>query len=236
MRQEIVDTIPMASSYAGICLAFSFIGFVAQQPTVHFHEYSFPEAVVEIGGHFVFGALAAFPLMGTRSALIGGSFAVVIDVDHLLGALNLNVSSRPDHSLVFAVVGSGLVWLISRRYFGAKNPRAALAAALAVPISALAHLSYDVLAAYTVFGGKGFSFPLLIPFNYTLIPFPFWSWTVFEFLALAVALSFRKSKWSKDRTGAWEPSSRRGRPGYQSRHIPRFHCRSLAAAPILELK
>jgi len=59
--------------YVALAIAFSFMGFVAQQPTVHFHEYSLPEAVLEVGGHFLFGAVAALlhePLPPVRAGAL----------------------------------------------------------------------------------------------------------------------------------------------------------------------
>lgn len=171
--------------YGAFALGFSFVGYVALPPAIHFHEYSFPEAILEVGGHFAFGAIAALPLRDVESSLVCGSFAVVIDADHLLAALNLSISSRPDHSIAFAVIATSFIWALARKRPAFRMGMSALRIAAIVPASLLAHLSYDVLAAYVIFQSRGFSFPLLAPFDFTLIGFPFWLWFPLEAIALA---------------------------------------------------
>ena len=172
-----------ASVYVALAFAFSFVGFVAQQPTVHFHEYSFPEAIEELGGHFLFGAVAVAPFLSFWKSLVGGAFAIGIDADHVLGALNLNVSSRPDHSIFFAIFAAAAIWAVVRLdKSGAIGAPAEVA--VLVPITVLSHLSYDIFAAFQVFKGVGFSFPILSPFSFSLFAFPYWTWIPLEASAL----------------------------------------------------
>jgi hypothetical protein len=172
--------------YGAIAFAFSLLGFVALPPAFHFHEYSFPDAVLEIGGHFAFGFVAALPLWDLEPSLVCGGFALLIDSDHLLATLNLSYASRPDHSIAFAMVATAGVWLLARKSKTLQIGGSAARASLLVLVSILSHISYDVLAGYTIFQGRGFSFPILSPFNYTLFAFPFWSWVPLEVAAVAL--------------------------------------------------
>jgi len=186
--RSLLSPFPLVLSYLAIVFGFSFIGFVAQQPTVHFHEYSLPDAIVEVGGHFAFGTLVGLPFRQSKAALATGAFAVAIDADHILGALNLNVSSRPDHSPAFALGGMLLLWILVRRYPRLSIRGGALATASLVPISVLSHYSYDILAAGPLFHGLGSSFPVFVPFSFALVPFPTWSWVLFEAAGFSLAL------------------------------------------------
>ena len=186
----------LASAYVALAFAFSFVGFVAQQPAVHFHEYSLPEAIVELGGHFLFGAVAAAPFLGVWKSLLGGAFAIGIDADHVLGALNLNVSSRPDHSFFFAAFAALAIWAVvslqRSRPLGQPSQVAVL-----VPITVLSHLAYDVFAAFQMFSGVGYSFPILSPLSFSLFAFPYWTWVPLEASALILSTVF--AIWFKSR-------------------------------------
>jgi len=177
----------LASAYLALAFAFSFVGFVAQQPTVHFHEYSFPQAVEEVGGHFLFGAAAAAPFLSLPKSVLSGALAIAIDADHILGSLNLSVSSRPDHSLSFAVFATLLMWAIASRLDRNDSVGSPLGVAVLVPVSMLSHVSYDIFAAYLVFSNVGSSFPMFAPLSFSLIAFPFWAFAPLE--AGAVGLS-----------------------------------------------
>jgi hypothetical protein len=190
--QDVMGLAPAVAAYGLLAFAFSFIGFVAQQPTVHFHEYSLPEAFVEVGGHFFFGAVAAAPFWRLDVSLVSGAFAVVIDADHLLGALNLSVSSRPDHSVAFVLAGTLILWLAAGRMKSLRIGGNRYVLPALVPVSVLSHVSYDILASYTIFAGRGFSFPIYIPLDYSLIPFPVWAWVPFEAAGLLLAFAIAR--------------------------------------------
>ena len=174
--------------YGAIAFIFSFIGFVALPPVIHFHEYSFPEAILEVGGHFAFGAIAALPFRDFETSFLCGSFAVAIDVDHVLASLNLSFSSRPDHSVAFVLVSMVLMRIYERRRSSPLTGPEHVSMVWLVPVSVSSHISYDILAAYNIFPGRGFSFPLFVPFSYALVPFPFWAWVPLEASALVLAL------------------------------------------------
>ena len=177
-----------ALAFVALSFLYSFTGFVFNEPTLHLHEYSLSSFVFEIGGHFLFGAVAALPLLDFELSILAGLCAVLIDSDHILGTLNLNLVNRPDHSILFVVVATVYSYLVARRYFRGTGRVRIVKVAAVIPVAILAHLSYDVLAAQLLFAGRGSSFPLFIPFSFELVPFGFWTWPAFEASALFLSL------------------------------------------------
>ncbi len=182
----------IAASYAVMFATFaffySFIGLLSPQH-IHLHEYSLTELAKEAGGHIAFGIVAAAPLwiLDFNLFFLAGGVAILLDSDHLLGALNLPVSSRPDHSIVFFVASTLFVyWLAKKR--GMSKPNALKTSAVVI-VALLSHLSYDVFAAVSVFHGNGYAFPLLVPLSYALIAMPYLSWIVFELIGVIVAVA-----------------------------------------------
>ena len=183
----------MGCFYTALAFGFSFMGFVLREPAVHLHEYSFPDFIVEIGGHFLFGVVAVLPfiVVSFELVILAGVLAVTIDIDHLLAALNLNVVSRPAHSFAFLILASlAFIYIARSLKLGSEN-RQLLAKQIGfIPAAAiLSHISYDIFAAYGIFSAGESSFPLFVPFNFQLIPFPYWTWIVFEMMGFFVALA-----------------------------------------------
>jgi uncharacterized membrane protein len=170
----------IAAFYTGLSLAYSFIGFLYYQPGSHYHEYEFAKLAIEIGGHYLFGFIAALPLMDLDIALLTGALAILIDIDHILSALGYSVSGRPDHSILYLIVSTSFILYLGTRL---RLSNQLLAKLLFVgPITLLAHLSYDVFAA------GGTTFQILIPFSYQEFFFADWTWIVFESAAIILAL------------------------------------------------
>jgi hypothetical protein len=184
---RVVGVLRLPLAFAAVAFLFSFIGLLNPQH-IHLHEYSLPDLLKEVFGHVAFGLVAALPLWITELSLflLAGGVAVLIDVDHLLGALNAPVSSRPDHSIPFFILSTLLVYLLAKRG-GMLEPRA-LKAAGAVAAGLLSHISYDIFAAVTVFHGTGYAFPFFAPLNFALIQMPSYSWVLFELLGFGISI------------------------------------------------
>ncbi len=174
--------------FATFAFFYSFIGLLSPQH-IHLHEYSLKPLIEEVGGHIAFGIFAALPLLILDFSLLffAGGVAILIDSDHLLGALNLPVSSRPDHSVLFIIASTLFVYGYARKRGMTKQN--ALMTTLIVPVALLSHLSYDVFAAFSVFHGNGYAFPLYVPFNFALISMPYYSWIALELLGVAMAVA-----------------------------------------------
>lgn len=127
----------------------------------------------EIGGHFVWGLVAGAVTRKVKYALIGGSLAVLIDSDHLIGLFQTEGIPRMSHSIIFMAISA----IVMIAVFGKRDYVLGTIAATSV----LTHISYDV------FNG-GFGFPLFTPFRNQFLSFPTMDWIFFEIVAvLAIA-------------------------------------------------
>jgi hypothetical protein len=186
-RRKFILVITIALFYTALSLGYSLIGFLYYQPGSHYHEYSLGKLAIEIGGHYLFGFLAALPLLDLDIALLTGALAILIDADHVLSALGFNVSGRPDHSILYLFVSTAFILYLGVRL--GVSGKLLTKLTFIGPITLLAHLSYDVFAQ------AGTTFQLFIPVSYREIAFPDYSWIILEFAAILLsAAGFYLSK------------------------------------------
>jgi hypothetical protein len=178
------QVIEVGLAFAGFAFLYSFLGFLNNQGGGAAQEYSLGSLSVEIGGHMLFGAIAAIPFLDLELIVLTSFVAVLIDTDHILRFLSFPVTERPDHSIMFLVASAALLAYLGQK-MNLKYSEKVKVAALA-PVAILSHFSYDVFAAYRFYNG-GFTFPVFYPFSFALIPFPFDSFYAFEIAAIAVA-------------------------------------------------
>ncbi|MDE1858198.1 MAG: hypothetical protein KGI26_03915 [Thaumarchaeota archaeon] len=164
----------LASIYAVLSFLWSALGFLSPVPPIHLHEYAFPALVTEVGGHVLFGLLAALPTMDMGLVLLAGGESVLIDSDHLLAALGYPVEGRLAHSAFFALFAALALAYLARR--SGRRGRGVFFVTLS---SVAAHLSYDV------FAGNGF-FYIAAPLSFASYEFPLWTWL--PLLLIGVAL------------------------------------------------
>ena len=55
-------------------------------------------------GHIFWGAVIGLGTLSIRYIVLGGSFAIFLDSDHLLQFLDIELVSRMSHSIPFAVI------------------------------------------------------------------------------------------------------------------------------------
>lgn len=125
----------------------------------------------EIGGHFIWGAVAGIVTLKLRYILLGGILAVIIDADHLVGLLHMEGIPRMSHSITFAMISTIVLFLV----FSRKDYRLAAITATSV----LTHISYDM------FDG-GYGFPVFTPFVNSIINLPRTDWLILEIIAICI--------------------------------------------------
>ncbi len=168
--------------YAALAFLYSAIGFLHPEAS-HFHEYTGTKFAIEVLGHFSFGFIASIPLWDLEISLLTGAAAVLIDTDHVLSALCINISGRPDHSFLFVLVSAVILFYFVER---SNFPKISLIKFMFfAPIVVFSHISYDIFAVPL---GSSSSFQLLIPFSFELVTIPYDYWILFE--AVALILSF----------------------------------------------
>ena len=128
--------------------------------------------VEEIIGHIVWGLAAGAVIISLRYFLLAGSFAILIDSDHLIGLWNIETVPRMSHSIAFGMIAIIILMLL----FGKRNY---LLGATAFG-GFLAHISYDT------FRGNDSKFSIFTPLYNNMISFPHVNWVFLEVAAVTV--------------------------------------------------
>jgi len=180
----------LSMAYIVLAFAYSVLGFLNGLPHGNGSEYTIAFLIPEISGHILFAIIAILPFMDLELILLSSVIAVFIDMDHLLGIFTtVPYIGRPDHSILFILVSASILVYLSRRMNLSRSSQ--IKVAFVVPVAILSHLSFDVLAAYVIFGGGAFTFPIFYPFTSTLTAFPLYSFVTFEVAAVALSVAGR---------------------------------------------
>jgi len=173
--------------YIVVAFTYSALGFLHGIPHGNASEYTIYFLIPEISGHIIFAVIAVLPFLDLQVMLLSSVIAVFIDTDHLLGIFTtLPYIGRPDHSILFMIVAASILVYLSRRLN--LSTASQIKVAFVVLAAILSHLSFDILAAYDIFGGGSFSFPLFYPFSAALIPFPLYAFVIFEVAAMVLSI------------------------------------------------
>ncbi len=171
-RKSIYFVIGVSVVFCSLSAGFSLVGTVLPDKIAMINPIEHGSlSIKEIGGHFIWGAVAALVTLRLRYILLGGLFAVLIDSDHLIGLLHTEGIPRMGHSITFAIIATIVLMLV----FSKKDYRLGTI----VGTSVLTHISYDI------FDGS-YGFPILTPFMDKIIQFPKIDWMVFEIAAIAI--------------------------------------------------
>lgn len=199
----------LSTIYITLAFSYSILGFFNGLPHGNGSEYTISFLIPELSGHVLFAALAVLPFMDWQLIILSSVVAVFIDTDHLLGIFTtLPFIGRPDHSILFILVSTAvLVYAAGRMNLSTSSQ---IKIAFVVPIAILSHLSFDVLAAYDIFGGGSFTFPLFYPFIASLVSFPLYSFVLLEASGISLAVVGRKvvNKYGKGIRGKRTPFSK----------------------------
>ncbi len=187
---KVSPVIILSLVYVALAFGYSALGFLSGLPHGNGSEYTISFLIPEISGHILFAVVAVLPFLDLQLMLLASVIAVFIDTDHLLGIFTtLPYIGRPDHSILFMIVAASVLVYLSRRLNLSTSSQ--IKVAIVVLAAILSHLSFDILAAYDVFGGGSFSFPLFYPFSSALIGFPLYGFVAFEVAAVVVSIAGR---------------------------------------------
>ena len=129
-------------------------------------------------GHVAFGIIACAISLSLRYVFLSGALALLVDADHLLQFLDVEMISRMVHSLPFAII----IAVIMLYVFGKKDYRLA-----AISFSAIiSHIAFDVWLVGQIHPGSSGGFPLFSPFTVEIIKFQGLDWLYLEILAIAI--------------------------------------------------
>ncbi|MHB8601459.1 MAG: metal-dependent hydrolase [Nitrosotalea sp.] len=171
-RKNIYFVIGVSIVFCSMSAGFSLVGTILPDKIIIVNPIEHGSlSIKEIGGHFIWGTIAALVTLRVRYILLGGLLAVLIDFDHLIGLLHTEGIPRMGHSITFAIIATVILMLV----FSKKDYRLGTI----VGTSMLTHISYDI------FDGS-YGFPILTPFMDKIIQFPRIDWMVFEIVAIVI--------------------------------------------------
>ena len=131
-----------------------------------------------IFGHLAFGIIAGAISLSLRYVFLSGALALLVDADHLLQFLDLEMISRMVHSLPFAII----IAVIMLYVFGKKDYRLA-----AISFSAIiSHIAFDTWLAGQIHPGSTGGFPLFSPLTLEIIKSQGLDWLYLEILAVVI--------------------------------------------------
>ena len=181
MKDHIKFILQNSIIFAGISFGFSIIGGLFPSSE---HTFVIGNPLVVSGitvehvvGHIFWGAIIGLGTLSIRYIILGGSFAILLDADHLLQFLDIELVSRMSHSVVFAVIVAIVFFIVLR----GKDLRIAAVAFGAV----LSHIAFDIFLADVGFNAST-TFPLFSPFILDRIEFSGLDWLGVEIIGVAI--------------------------------------------------
>ena len=167
--------------FASVSFAFSMIGalFPESEFTVVIGNPLVVSSITyeHVLGHVFWGAVIGLGTLSIRYIILGGSFAIFLDADHLLQFLDIELVSRMSHSIPFAVIATVVFFVITR----GKDIRVCVVAFAAV----LSHLAFDIFLADVALGSAT-NFPLFSPFTFETVPFQGLDWLGIQIIGVAL--------------------------------------------------
>ena len=128
-------------------------------------------------GHVFWGAVIGLGTLSIRYIVLGGSFAILLDADHLLQFLDIELVSRMSHSIPFAVIVTIVFFVIVR----GKDIRVCAVAFAAV----LSHIAFDIFLADVTLGSDT-EFPLFSPFTFETVSFQGLDWLGIQIVGVSL--------------------------------------------------
>ena len=162
--------------YGGVAFVFSMLGTVLPGAFVIGNPFEVSAATPEhVIGHIIWGLIAGLAFFSLRYIILAGLFSIVLDADHLLQLLEIEMIPRMAHSLLFILI----VIVVMMLLFGKKDIRL-----IAVSVAAVfCHMSFDIILNGST------EFPVLAPFSGEFFTFSGIDWIIFEVIAAAVILT-----------------------------------------------
>ena len=162
--------------YGGVAFVFSMLGTVLPGAFVIGNPFEVSTATHEhVIGHIIWGLIAGLAFFSLRYIILAGLFSIILDADHLLQLLEIEMIPRMAHSLPFILI----VIVVMVLLFGRKDLRL-----IAVSIAAVfSHMSFDTFLTGTT------QFPVLAPFTSQFFTFSGVDWIIFQVIAVVIIIT-----------------------------------------------
>ena len=181
MKDHIRFILQNSIIFTGISFGFSVIGglFPSSEHTFVIGSPLLVSGITieHIIGHIFWGAVIGLGTLSIRYIILGGSFAILLDADHLLQFLDIELVSRMSHSIPFAIIAAVVFFIILR----GKDLRIAAVVFGAI----LSHIAFDVFLADIAFDTST-TFPLFSPFMLDRIEFAGLDWLWIEIVGVSI--------------------------------------------------
>ena len=181
MKDEIKSLFKNSIIFATVSFVFSMIGafFPESEFTVIIGNPLVVSGVTyeHVFGHVFWGAVIGLGTLSIRYIILGGSFAILLDADHLLQFLDIELVSRMSHSIPFAVIVTIVFFVVAR----GKDIRVCAVAFAAV----LSHIAFDIFLADVTLGSDT-EFPLFSPFTFETVSFQGLDWLGIQIVGVSI--------------------------------------------------
>ena len=172
--------------YGGIAFGFSILGLILPDRFIVGNPLEVSGISFEhIFGHIVWGLAIGIASFSFRYAILSGLFPIILDFDHWIQFLGIEMIPRMAHSVTFGII----IVIVMMVLFGKKDLRL-----IAISIAAIfSHMSFDIFLGGTT------KFPFLIPFSTKNLTFSGTDWILFEFISFTIIfissiIFFKKQK------------------------------------------
>ena len=172
--------------YGALAFSFSMLGLILPDAFIVGNPLEVSGVSFEhVFGHIMWGLAAGIASFSFRYAIISGLFPIILDFDHWLQFLGIEMIPRMAHSITFGLIAVSVMMVI----FNRKDLRLGAIAIAAV----FSHMSFDI------FLGGSTKFPLFVPWNSQVVTFSGTDWIIFEFVAISIifvssVIFFKKAK------------------------------------------
>lgn len=177
--------------YGALAFSFSMLGLILPDAFIVGNPLEVSGVSFEhVFGHIMWGLAAGIASFSFRYAIISGLFPIILDFDHWIQFLGIEMIPRMAHSITFGLIAVGVMMVI----FNRKDLRLGAIAIAAV----FSHMSFDI------FLGGSTKFPLFVPWNSQVVTFSGTDWIIFEFVAISIifvssVIFFKKAKDQRSR-------------------------------------
>ncbi len=156
--------------YGSLSFLFSIIGIFLpfHSPT----DNPLASATLQhIIGHIIWGMMTAFVTLSFRYIFLSGFFALILDADHLVSFIGVDVVTRMGHSIPFAIISAVCMVLIFKK-------RDYLLGSISFG-AVFSHMAFDTLR------GSG-TFPIFTPFSEYVTNFNSIDWILLQLVAIGI--------------------------------------------------
>jgi hypothetical protein len=186
ISSNIFFIVKTSAVYGVIAFGFSMLGLILPDRFIVGNPLEVSGISFEhIFGHIVWGLSIGIASFSFRYVILSGLFPIILDFDHWIQFLGIEMIPRMAHSVTFGII----IVIVMMVLFGKKDLRL-----IAISIAAIfSHMSFDIFLGGTT------KFPFLIPFSTKNLTFSGTDWILFEFISFTIIfissiIFFKKQK------------------------------------------